>query len=619
MTTGHLLLISIGPVQDFIAQARRTRDLWFGSHLLSELSRAAAKALTLLDAELIFPALKKGHGELEECDGPTRGKHGPPPLSIANKILVELKPGTNPATSAKIVRDAVKDRWRRIAGRVRAGSRHVLAKTIGPDGTAENIDDVWHEQIGDVVEFYAVWAVLRPDHYQCARDEVEQALAGRKNLRDFKPWEHDPGAAPKSSLDGARVSVLAKDRGHPDFPRLGIRTGEQLDAVGLVKRTGFDPEQFIPLVNVAAGEWLQRAAGGASGALDAARVACKAAHISKVERDLPVIKPFPFDASVLYPSRWGPLSKELPVPKTPGEAQDWGKKYIGPLLKAMKNEPPPYVACLVADGDHMGRAINTLATAEQNRIFSRALGEFPKRARAIVEDRYFGSLVYAGGDDVLAFLPAATALHCAKALAEKFHAMLAEALRTALALPVPPDDSPTLSVGIGIGHVLDPMSSLLQWGKDAERAAKDSGRNALAVIVDKRSGGQRRFARSWKYDPLKRIREDMALLDDKSLSTGKVHALEAMLNRFPKPDALGLNADTVTNPDAKAAAAAFIGYANDLLRHTGEGNADISLAKLGITEGPDDYKRLRTQVSDAIDRVLTVRLMREAGFDGQGT
>ena len=45
MSGGHLLLVSLGPVQDFIAQARRSRDLWFGSHLLSELSRAAAKSL----------------------------------------------------------------------------------------------------------------------------------------------------------------------------------------------------------------------------------------------------------------------------------------------------------------------------------------------------------------------------------------------------------------------------------------------------------------------------------------------------------------------------------------------------------------------------------------------
>jgi CRISPR-associated endoribonuclease Cas6 len=46
----YLLSISIGPVQDFIASARRSRDLWFGSWLLSQLSKAAALAI----AELVL-------------------------------------------------------------------------------------------------------------------------------------------------------------------------------------------------------------------------------------------------------------------------------------------------------------------------------------------------------------------------------------------------------------------------------------------------------------------------------------------------------------------------------------------------------------------------------------
>ena len=55
----YLVLIHIGPVQAFIASARRSRDLWFGSWVLSELSKAAAKeVLTLGNGNLktlIFP------------------------------------------------------------------------------------------------------------------------------------------------------------------------------------------------------------------------------------------------------------------------------------------------------------------------------------------------------------------------------------------------------------------------------------------------------------------------------------------------------------------------------------------------------------------------------------
>ncbi len=61
-----LLKLQIGPVQDFIAQARSTRDLWSGSYLLSWLMAAAINALFQelaergateqeLDEAVIFP------------------------------------------------------------------------------------------------------------------------------------------------------------------------------------------------------------------------------------------------------------------------------------------------------------------------------------------------------------------------------------------------------------------------------------------------------------------------------------------------------------------------------------------------------------------------------------
>src|SRR5579875_2874024 len=56
IVVNYLLYVSIGPVQPFIASARRTRDLWFGSYLLSELSRTVADTLMKHGGQLIFPA-----------------------------------------------------------------------------------------------------------------------------------------------------------------------------------------------------------------------------------------------------------------------------------------------------------------------------------------------------------------------------------------------------------------------------------------------------------------------------------------------------------------------------------------------------------------------------------
>src|SRR5258708_22744482 len=56
----YMLMFSLGPVQPFIAQARKTRDLWLGSFLLARLMEAAMKGM---DSFLVYPSdptLKEG-------------------------------------------------------------------------------------------------------------------------------------------------------------------------------------------------------------------------------------------------------------------------------------------------------------------------------------------------------------------------------------------------------------------------------------------------------------------------------------------------------------------------------------------------------------------------------
>ena len=102
----HLLSIAVGPVQEFIAQARRTRDLWYGSHLLSELSRAAAKVVAEGGGGLIFPAFDSSDPEIEPCDGPVR-ESGMAPTAVANRILAVAKSETDAKDLANKARGAV--------------------------------------------------------------------------------------------------------------------------------------------------------------------------------------------------------------------------------------------------------------------------------------------------------------------------------------------------------------------------------------------------------------------------------------------------------------------------------------------------------------------------------
>lgn len=585
--TAHLLLVTLGPVQEFIAQARRTRDLWYGSHLLSELGRAAARALVDGGAQLVFPALPKGDSELSPCTSPMRAE-GDPPLSIGNKILAEVPAGFDPQALARATRDAVHTFWRQdLAAGVKSRGGGLLA-----GGT----DAAWDEQVATFLEFAAAWRPL--DDYRKARQEVEQAVAARKNLRDFGPWRKLRGNVPKSSLDGARETVLRPpaQREKALARKYRIADGEQLDAVSLVKRAGGEPDQFVPVVNVVLASWIDFAEREAPQELEALRKACSDIGLSRVARgDLPCAAAFPFDASVLLRSRWNSVFEEQGLD---GDPQKWGNQHVGPLLSVL-GAPYPYVACLVADGDRVGRAIDTLASADAHRVFSKSLARFADEARRIVEQKHRGSLVYAGGDDVLAFLPLPEVLACADALRRSFATVMdtaCGALREA--------DRPTLSVGVGAGHVMESMGDLLAVGREAEHLAKrgqggSGDRNALAVIVDKRSGGGRSWrARwdEWNGDPVARVREDAELLEEQ-ISSRKVYEVARTLRRLPKPG-------QANEPGWVRALA--LDVRRSLSRVGAEGG--VEPAKVGLTlDDKAEYSKLHAEVSAWVERMLIAR------------
>jgi len=54
------LQFTLGPVQGFVAQARRTRDFWAGSFLLSYLTGKAMLTVINNDGKIIFPAVQDG-------------------------------------------------------------------------------------------------------------------------------------------------------------------------------------------------------------------------------------------------------------------------------------------------------------------------------------------------------------------------------------------------------------------------------------------------------------------------------------------------------------------------------------------------------------------------------
>lgn len=487
--TAHLLALSIGPVQEFIAAARRTRDLWFGSNLLSEISKATAKTVCDQGGSLIFPAPSSALDLAPDSE-----------LNVANIILAELH-GPDPKTVAQSAKAAAQARWRQYADRVFNEYQPLICP------------DLWDDQVGDVIEFYAAWVLYAPETYKGDRARLMRLLAGRKNCRDFSPAKGREGRAgkPKSSLDGLRESVLEDPRVKP-WPersrrRLRLREGEQLDVVGLVKRTGAGHRPYPSVARVAADPWIRRVGDANLASLRdiCERLGKEVIHPldTSAERGHPHYAAFPFEGTAVFRSRYNELKKET-------ELSDDGLQLLSnglqPLTK-QHGDPSPYLAVLVADGDQMGNELSKLESADDHRNFSQQLSRFAGKARQVIHEHH-GLLVYSGGDDVLAFVPVDQCLECARALHTTFNDLLQEwSEKSGMKL--------TLSVGVAIAHFMENLEDLLDYGRFAEKHAKnprseDGGQNArdgLAVHLHKRGGGPIAVRANWTDDLDRRLVE----------------------------------------------------------------------------------------------------------------
>ena len=490
MTT-HLLALSIGPVQEFIAAARRTRDLWFGSNLLSEISKATAKVVSD-QGGLIFPAPSAAADLAPGSE-----------LNVANIILAELE-GPDPKTVAQSAKAAAQTRWRQYADQVFNDHQSVIRP------------DIWDDQVGDVIEFYAAWVSYTPKTYRADRARLMRLLAGRKSCRDFLPANGRAGV-PKSSLDGLRESVLKDPRvepwPEPSRRRLRVREGEQLDVVGMVKRTAAGNRSYPSVARVAADPWIR---GVGAGNLAGLIAACKqlggeAIHPlnTSAERGHPQYAAFPFEGTAVFRSRYYEFREEVGL----------SENDLRPLSDALRSltresgDPNPYLAVLVADGDRMGQALSQLSSADEHRKFSQKLSRFAGEAWQIVQ-KHQGVLVYSGGDDVLAFVPVDQCLVCARVLHERFGQLLQDwSVKTGTNL--------TLSVGLSIAHFMENLEDLLDYGRAAEKHAKnprpeDKGqeaRNGFAVHLHKRGGGPITGRGNWADDLDRRLAELAAHLN----------------------------------------------------------------------------------------------------------
>ncbi len=490
----YLVTLSLGPVQSLIEAARRTRDLWCGSWLLAEASKAAARSLHKGKAKLIFPCPDMPDEELAPSDKPKDDD-----ANIANILRAEVD-----AENGAAVRSLLDGAKQAAADRLAVLCNQAKNKL----GSLPFHENIWQAQMNDILESFAAWEEIDEGGYAVAANRLGGMLAARKATRNFVPAAIEPNGLgfgiPKSSLDGARESVIhlsRKDREQGQHKsalrKLGMNGGEELDALGIAKRMAGNIDQFTAYSRIAADPWIETLE-------PEQRDRIKVAYAPLVESGLAtgakgnagIYANLPYDAQLVFGFRLDNALAAKDIDATDREKL----KGLRTALTGL-DEPVPYAVILKADGDRMGELLDKATNANQSRAISKALHGFAKSVRGIVRV-YRGHAIYAGGDDVLALLPLENAVACAQKLAETFKAALNE---VAAELGVPETNRPTFSVGLGIGHVVEPLGKLRARADAAEKLAKGDGavrpRNALAIQLGVRSGAEMPWRCRWD-DPV---------------------------------------------------------------------------------------------------------------------
>jgi len=456
-----LLTFAIGPVQGFIAEARRPLDLYGGSTLLSELMRAAVTALENGGARLIYPSAASAP-------------------SIPNKCLVAL-PAERVEASAKAAEQAVQQRLRDYGGR----AREILAdiESVRPDG---QWDEIFNRQLETHLEiFWAAVPLPGGSDYSHAYTELNRSFAACKRTRHFAPiWEDGR----KDSLSGQRSALHTKGSDANEYWRTVATsrrfTGaalkpdgrERLDALGAIKRFAFS--QPIPSTSsIAATDFIERAVAKPETWKLLQSYSDLLARSSLPFYRVQWHEAWPYDGDLLFLETLEPArlkeSYGIAEAMLSGEQLEAARKTLKELHKAAGGPPNLYYAVLQMDGDSIGKRVNDCPSEEAHQELSRQFADFARCARAIIEkDR--GVAVYTGGDDVLALLPMQRALPIGEELAGAFSQLVPGA---------------HASAGIAIAHYLAPLDLVLRAAREAEHGAKEiKDKNAVCVTVLKRSG-----------------------------------------------------------------------------------------------------------------------------------
>ncbi|AUW94340.1 type III-B CRISPR-associated protein Cas10/Cmr2 [Sulfobacillus thermotolerans] len=462
---------ALGPVQSFVSQSRRTRDLWAGSFIISHLTAQAMANVIQQGGRIEFPAISNQSGRVTDVLV-AAAINGTPPAhflgTIPNRFVAEVPEAFDPAQPVQ----AVSREWQNIA-------RHVWDASIAPYAHYGNqTQQIWARQVDTFWEM--TWAL---------GDDMD-LLDRRKNWRTHT-WLPEEGVKCVMMPQFQEISGQWASQKRQAFwhavkaglaSDLDLKDDEHLCAIALIKRlypvvaekygwTGV-PATYPSTIELAVSSWRERQRRENPKWYQAYIHLARHAKFKDMSEGRHDVDPALFYKGTLTNRElWAPEMEEL-------------RRQMQQALDAMPSRPTPYYAVLLMDGDHLGSLLQSQGGAR----VSEALAQFTHEVPPIIKAAS-GTLVYAGGDDVLALLPRENVLQAAFSLRQSYQKAMHQL-------------GGTISGTALFAHMHAPLTTLIPTAhKILDQTAKDgNGRDSLALAIWN-SGG---LDVSWvsKWDPL---------------------------------------------------------------------------------------------------------------------
>lgn len=411
-----LLVFSLGPVQSFIAAARKTEDLWSGSYLLSHLTGVAIRSIQEAAKDkgtlvfLVYPGSRSNNNnnQLDIASLPNR---------IILRIIHEVQVAAELAESAA---KAVRQEFIKLG-------EYAINKVFDDTVSKTKMITMLEEQIDTLLEIYwALEPVQDERDYDRARLQAEKRMAAVKNFRPYKPYRQN-----------GLVCTLC---------------GEQtaLTENGIKSTVNNYAQMKINLVNT----WSKRSREY-QGVLESLEEDKREGRIKEGEGLCSIC-----------------LTKRLTRQYFKEHSSAGDKNRYGPFPSIHDiADQSGYYAVIMMDGDDMGKwvsgekaGLEKIDIAYQQKLSSK-LESFASRFVPQEVKKSKGELIYSGGDDVLAFVPQREVISLAKNLRLGFGKHMAEDMESG-------ELEATASMGIVIAHQKAPLSMVLNYARSMEGKAK---------------------------------------------------------------------------------------------------------------------------------------------------